>query len=261
VPAVISPRQLSERLAFAGHCFSPAQAPNPATLRTSSEKVVTVALTLSPIIKEAYRQRYFVCLLESEEHPVPVVQYERYFALPDALRRAASPCLFRRAVEESDCDNFVDGPFRWLLRRLAPHRRILLWARPRLPSGDLLEQALSSEPLPELKRWLRAVPGRTAAAGAVVLDLADLADSALLWEVADHVSRSITDFYVSDTACTEVYCLSHLEMVKAIIPHEAIRRKLLEDLEKWADVFEDCSGYECDSDAQWPSNSEVEEKP
>jgi hypothetical protein len=45
-----------------------------------------------------------------------------------------------------------------------------------------------------------------------------------------------------------VYALSHLEMVYGVIPDDWTRYCLVEELECWDEVIEDCSGYELDSD-------------
>jgi hypothetical protein len=206
---------------------------------STPDKIVTVALHLDPTLKEEYRQRYFACLLESPRHPVPIIQYEPTFSLREVFRQLAG--------ERPMLGAFLDGPFRWLLHRLRAYDEILLWPAGRGQcSGGAFEKALASETLPKLSQWLQRLPVGLVDVGAILLDMTDLSGCGLLWEVGGWVGNSLTDFYVSDSACTEVYTLHHHEKVEVMVPDDWARHCLVEELECWDEVLEDCSGYEDD---------------
>jgi hypothetical protein len=239
--SIISSDELLRRLIRARHHITGDPEACSTDAGPTPETIVTVGLNLDPTLKPEYRQRYFACLLESEKNPVPVIQYEPLFALAERFRRAAE--------EHPAVGEFVDGPFRWVLHRLEGRREVLLWPRSRKGCpGGTFENALKSEALPELEQRLGAITASLAGVGALVLDTIDPANCGLVWEVANHVRNSITDFYLSEPACSEVYVLHHHEMVQALVPDDWARHCLVEELECWDDVLEDCSGYEMEWD-------------
>src|SRR4051794_12464388 len=82
-----------------------------------SDVIVTVGLNLDPTLKPAYRERYFACLVDEDHRPVLGDEPGFDLAEPFAtLSRQAPPA-----------GGFMEGPFRWLLRRLARFPRVLLW--------------------------------------------------------------------------------------------------------------------------------------
>jgi hypothetical protein len=98
--------------------------------------------------------------------------------------------------------------------------------------------------LPRLRAWLEACRAITSEPAAIVLDLTDTNDSGVLWEVANSVSDSCVDFFVSDPDCAELYTIHHHDKIVACLPDPVSRAEMLRELEQWDDVLEDCSGYE-----------------
>jgi hypothetical protein len=207
------------------------------------ETIVTVAMNLDPLLLPAYRQRYFACLLESPENPVPVIQYEPFFALPP---------LFQPAAEaQPPISEFMDGAFRWTLHRLRAYGELLLWPAGHHNGGPAFEGALQYETLPRLEQRLREAAPSLADVGALVLDTENPAHCAVLWEVANWLRNSLTDFYVAEPACAEVYTLHHHEKVQALVPASWARYCAVEELECWDQLLEDCSGYSMEHDDEW----------
>jgi hypothetical protein len=207
------------------------------------DSIVTVGLNLDPFFKKEYRQRYFACLLESPSNKVPVLQYEPIFALPKPFRGLVSTARYP--------DNFVGGPFRWLLRRLLRFRRVLLWPASYgyWSVSRRFDWVGASRELPRLEKWLRDAARAPVMIGAIVLNLSQAKDCAVLWEVADSISDGWVDhWYVSDLACKEVYKMHHHDKVMASVPGRSRRNKMLRELASWGDVFEDCSGYHSEID-------------
>jgi hypothetical protein len=239
---LITANELHNRLVRAGHHSPPDEARICATdVWPPPETILTVAADLDPTLKPAGRQHYFACYLKSEEDPVPVLQEEPAFALPE---------LFREVAKESPAgDCFLDGPFRWLLRRIARFDSVLLWPACREPgSGGAFTQAGLFEETPRLRGELPRDTASLAAIGAVILDIKREPDCRILWEVANQVSQSFFDYFVSDLECREVYRLHHHGKVVVSLPDGASRQGLLDELENWSDLIEDCSGYETDCD-------------
>jgi hypothetical protein len=219
-------RELRDRLISADHLLAALNVlPCPNTH-------VTVGLNLDPTLKPEYRERYFACLLESQDNPVPIVQYDAAFALSEPFRDAAEQSL--------PASDFMDGPFRWLLHRLLRFRSMLLWPANCPEAGwiGLLEER------PRLGEWLRDATVAPFAVGAIVLNSTDARDCAVLWEVAKSVSDSFIDWYVSDPECNEVYRLHHHDKIEASVPNPTTREKMLQELAERDDVIEDCSGYD-----------------
>lgn len=205
------------------------------------EIVVTVGMNCDPTLLPAYRRRYFACRLESEENPVPALRDAPAFALPARLREAVK--------EDPAADCFLDGPFRWLLRRIGRLDALLLWpARPESGSGGAFARDGVLEDAPHLRERLSPGPPALEEVEAIVLDPTRESDWAALWEVALRVSRSFTDFFVSDPGCREVYRMHHHGKVESSVPDGALRRELLDDLVRWSGLIEDCSGYVSDWD-------------
>jgi hypothetical protein len=204
------------------------------------ETIVTVGMNLDPTLMPAYRQRYYACCLKSEEDPVPALQEEPSFALP---------ALFREAAESPAKDPFLGGPCRWLLRRIARFDSALLWpACPESDSGGAFAQACLLDEVPNLRGKLPSDPLSLAGTGALVLDLWRESDCSMLWGVMIRVSQSYFDFFVADLECREVYRLHHHGKVVVSIPDPSSRREMLDELDHWSDLIEDCSGYISDWD-------------
>jgi hypothetical protein len=109
------------RLIAAGHetWKAPDDTAGVADVGPTPRTIVTVGLSLDPMLKPAYRQHYFACLLGSPQNPVPVLQYEVDISLPEAFHGAAE--------HRPAGGRFMAGPFRWLQYRLLPFRQVLLW--------------------------------------------------------------------------------------------------------------------------------------
>lgn len=237
--STITATELRDRLTRAGHALPTPidEAPGAADACPRPETIVTVGLDLDPTLRPAYRDRYFACLLESPENPVPVLQYDAAFALTEPFRNVAG--------KQPPAGDFMGGPFRWLLHRLLRFRHVLLWPSSRGTtlgnSGfDWLEP---SERLPRLGAWLREAKPAALTVGAIMLDLSEASDFGVLWEVAADVSNSFKDYYASDQDCQEVYTLHHHDKVIASVPDRAAREAMLQELTDRDDVLEDCSGY------------------
>jgi hypothetical protein len=173
----------------------------------SRDIIVTVSLNLDPTLKPKYRERYFACFLESEQNPVPVIRFDPSFAFPEEFRSVAE--------QSPPANEFVDGPFRWLLHRLLRFSEVLFWPT----STDF----------------------------AMVLDLSQRDDCKVLWEAANGDYGPL-DCYVSDPECREVYRLHHHDKVVPSIPDKSAREEMLQELAARNDLFEDCSGYGSEMD-------------
>jgi hypothetical protein len=203
------------------------------------EQIVTVALNLDPVLKAEYRGNYFACLVDDNHRPY--ISDHPAFAFPEAFSRLA--------VEEPPVGGFMNGPFRWLLRRLTALPSVLLWPDSRSrPAGEggFIEATRLNE-MPRLKQSVSTAP---LSAGALILNLESQPDRALLWEVAQRAGDAYLDPFVSDLGCVEVYQLHHHDKVVASIPDGERRRALLRELSALGDVLEDCSGYAVPSDEE-----------
>jgi hypothetical protein len=226
-------RELRDRLIGAGHEVpnGTAEAAGETDVWPSPHTIVTVGLHLDPTLKPEYRQRYFACLLESQDNPVPVLQYDTAFAIPEPFHSAAQ--------QSPTAGRFMGGPFQWLLHRLLRFRQVILWPATGSPRFGRL---VLSEERPRLTEWIRDATVVPFEVGAIVLKLTEARDCGVLWEVADGVSDSCNDWYVSDLECKEVYRLHHHEKIVACAPDRAAREEMLQELADRDDVIEDCSG-------------------
>ena len=200
--------------------------------------IVTVGLYLDPMLKPEYRERYFTCLLEAQDNPVPVLQHDAAFALPEPFRSAAEHL--------HPAGDFMDGPFRWLLHRLLRFRQVLFWPASRGNESvrrEFIRLGLSGE-----RPTLRDATVAPFEFGAIVLNLTEAEDCEVLWEVANGVSDSFNDWYVSDPDCKEVYLLHHHYKVVACVLDQMAREEMLRELADWDDLIEDCSGYDSEMD-------------
>src|SRR5262245_34790363 len=165
----ITRTELCRRLARSGHELGDALdgSDRTATVRQRPDTIVTVGLNLDPTLKPAYRERYFGCLLESEQNPVPALLAHPDFAIPSALPIAADL--------ENTANPFMAGPWRWLLRRLLRFREVLLW--PAMREGQAVGPTFVPhrllEQLPRLRERLQSPTPSALPIGAIVLDLTD----------------------------------------------------------------------------------------
>src|SRR5262249_25779527 len=159
-------------------------------------------------LKPAYRERFFAC--RTDEANSCDGHQEPSLTLPAAFAKVAGV-----GPAESD---FLAGPVRWLVARLQPFPRVLLWpvGEYRDALGFVRPEVLAA--LPRLRTLLGSDGPVGGAIGAVVLDLTQPGDVAVFWEVADLVGRNHEDFYVGDEAATEVYLLHHHDKVVASVP-------------------------------------------
>jgi hypothetical protein len=221
--------QLHGHLRDQGHKFWSAK-PEAAPINVSPppEEYVTVALEPDSTLKPEYRDCYFACVLSDDD--VPVICDDPEFALPEP---------FATVAEQNPINNyFMMGPFRWLLRRIAPFSRILLWPRDGF-HGDTTQRAG-----PHFASWIARHAADPSVVGAVVLNLSELSDCQVLWEVAEAVGVDCDDYFVSDLLGREVYCLHHHDKIVISIPDNGTRREVLDDLESLSGVLDDWSGFE-----------------
>lgn len=236
---VLSASDLKDRLSGAGHAFPKRTdgITGATDVWPEPHLIVTVGLYLDPTLKPEYRERYFVCLLESQDNPAPVLQYDPAFALAES---------FCAVVEQSPPrSGFMDGPFRWLLQRLQRFRQLLLWPANRGNESVSLkiDPLRLSKELPRLAVWLRATNMASVEVGAIILNLTEAGDCEVLWKIADAVSDSCKDWYVSDPECKEVYCLHRHDKIVASVPNQMEREAMLQELANRSDLIEDCSRY------------------
>ena len=209
--------------------------------------IVTVAMNLDPCQAPAYRERYFTTLVDREECK-PLIRNHPDFALPE---------LFATALDNEPIGgrelrgNFLLGPFRWLLRRLVRFPQMLLWPENQIRASDgFMRRDWVLDEMPRLKGWLHGAGPPNA--GAIVLDPGDIADCRVLWEVAEQVEAGFDNYFVSDLAATEVYELHHHSKLFISIPGPSERQRLLDELSKYSEVLEDCSGFASDwDDEDW----------
>jgi hypothetical protein len=198
---------------------------------------ITIGANLDPTLKPAHRERYYCCLLFSEEEPFAAIRDDPDFLLPP---------YFQDAETDQPGDGaLIEGPFRWLLEQLLQFERVLLWPAARNPSSEPtgFDQPHLLDDLPRLRARLPTDSKALADVGVVVLDLAIAEDCRLLWEVANLVSSSSEDWYVSDADCLEVYLMHHHDKVVVSIPDKDRRDEVLLELDDLSDLIEDCSGY------------------
>ncbi|MEW4569389.1 hypothetical protein AB1L88_16110 [Tautonia sp. JC769] len=243
IGAVIATDDLRNRLLRAGQPVSGDDQEDGASTEVwpTAETIVTIAVNLDPTLKPAYRERYFACYVDSEDNSSPLLRDDPAFALPRTLREAAagSPAALP----------FLEGPFRWLARRMIRFSSVLLWPASAEPApGWPFSQARLLEGLPLLRKRLESASAGLAEVGAVLLLPEREADGAILWEAARHVAGSFSNFHVSDPECREVYLLHHHDKVVASVPDLATRQQLTEELASQPDLFADCSGYVSDWD-------------
>jgi len=207
---------------------------------------LTVGLDADGTLKPAYRDRYFSCRRNAADEPV--LRHLPAFAL-------SGP--FATAAERDPGNNyFAIGPVRWLLARVRPFERVLLWPRGGFRGDDGLGFLLTTgggertEQAPHLARWFQRHALEPARVSAVVLDLSDLGDCQVIWEAVNLVGGGTYDFFLSDAAGREVYQMHHHDKVVVSIPDARARRELLTELSGQADVFEDCSGYRSEADQE-----------
>jgi hypothetical protein len=237
---VITIEDLHARLTRVGQNFH--SVGNASPVRTAvwptPETIVSVGLYPDPTLKPEYRDRYFACWLESEENPVPILQFEGTFDLPE---------LFLAAAREFPAqEDFLDGPFRWLLHRLRKFSQVLFWPEDR---GYFSQEGIT-ERLPTLCQLLENTGTETGIVGAILFDQNEAVSCRAMWEIARDTPNNYTDIYVSDTECAEVYILHHHEKAVACVPDDALRAEMLTELTDWADFFVDCSGYASEEDGE-----------
>jgi hypothetical protein len=234
--------ELHERLVRSGQIVPGDESAGRSTdVWPTPETIVTVAMNLDPTLMPSRRTRYFACLLNSAEEPIPALRDEPAFALPERFRGDGT--------EGPGDDAFLDGPFRWLVRRITRYGTILLWPGSDEPgTGGAFAQAGLLEEVLCLQGILSGPPHGLEEIGAVVLDLGYEPDCRVLRDVAQAVSCSFFDFLVSDPECREVYRLHHHGKVVVSIPDGSLRQELLEELGRWSAWIEDCSGYASPSD-------------
>jgi hypothetical protein len=203
------------------------------------EAIVTVAMDLDPTLDPAYRERYFATLLDRDDCK-PLLRDHPDFALPEPFVAAvAKEPIGGRHMR----GNFLLGPFRWLIRRLVRFPRLLLWPEHQIRASDgLMRVRWVLDEMPEFKGWLEGAGPVPSDAGAIELDLSDIADCRVLWEVAEQVEASFYNYFVGDPEATEVYELHHHSRVVVSIPEPSERQRLLNDLSRYHEVIEDCSG-------------------
>jgi hypothetical protein len=212
--------------------------------------IVTVATDADPTLGPEYRQRYFITI--ADEDYEPLIQHERHFALPELLIAASNEQPEGSRLMGGLSGDFMRGPVRWLWTRLHHFPRILLWpdSQNRQPNGIWFWHDYDRAQAPKLCTWLKNKVPDPSVVGAIVLDLRNLEDCKVLWEVANLVGISTENFYVSDEKAAEVYLLHHDDAIYISIPDKNKRQALLDDLARWPNLFKNCSGYTLESDRQ-----------
>src|SRR5438045_2533460 len=114
-------REVVVRLERNGHRIATANGHSSTgvSVLSAPQNILTVALEPDPVVKELYRQRFFLCT-------------------PDAdailLRAGCQECLRSRwtkllsQVMPGCQQDFLAGPATWTLAQLSSHDRILIWA-------------------------------------------------------------------------------------------------------------------------------------
>jgi hypothetical protein len=228
--------ELRQRLYLQGHSFSEtaADATENTDVWAMPDIRVTVAVDPDSALSPEYRNRYFVFRLEYADEPL--LPCEKRFPLTAAFKMAAE--------RDPPAGDFIAGPVRWLLHRMGRLPRMLLW-----PNSSSLTYTADGwlpevfERVPLLRPLHPKACSTGEAAGAIVLNQEDPADAQVLWSVANHVSHTGDDYFVSDQDAAEVYLLHHHDEVVVSIPDPHKRRRLLDELVGLSDVLMDCSGY------------------
>ncbi|QEL17529.1 hypothetical protein [Limnoglobus roseus] len=241
----LASQQLHALLRDRGHAFwSDLPAEHPIDVLPPADIHLTIGVDPDGTLKPAYRDRYFACVRDAEDEPL--LFRDPAFALDEPFRIAAGG--------EPSSNDFVKGPVRWLLARIAHFGQVLLWPKggfrgrdglafiPTTGGGERIDNA------PHLQAWLVRQSFDPAATVAALLDLSDGEDCRALWDAANLVGRSSNDFFVSDLEGREVYLMHHHDKLVISIPDEQTRESLLADLEARSDVIEDWSGYRSQSD-------------
>jgi hypothetical protein len=204
--------------------------------------IVTVALDTDSTLKPAYRERYFTC--EKDEEEEPLLLSEMDFDLPEQFCSALAL--------EPISSYFMLGPMRWLFPRLAKSPGVVLWPKSkyRQPGGTWFFQNWEIDQVRLLHEWLSEVAPDIPSVGGIVLNLEELWDSRVLWEVANFVAQSYHDYFLSCLDGSEVYVLHHHDKIVVSIPDHQTRQELLDGLTARPDLFRDCSGYTSPADEE-----------
>ena len=221
--------------------------------------VVHIGLGADPMLEVAYRQNYFACYWTEEGRVKaelePTLSFQgvwRELELQAAVSRggdsvASTESDGRHSQNEEDKNAFLNGPMRWLIARIQRFDQILLWPagafRRQMNSASIDRQSDSAIDEAEMFQLIKTAGLNNESDGALVLDLQQAADCRLIWRVAQFVSHGFDNFYVADSALSEVYVLHHHSRILVSIPSAERRQQLLDELNNLPDVFVDCSGY------------------
>lgn len=240
----LSRDELRRRLIRAGQSVAVEGPPLGGGVRVemTPERIVTVALYRDYTLKPAFRERYFVTYVDEDDQPT--LGMTPRFAWPDAFAEIIGD-------ENRSDGGFLDGPFRWLVARLAASPRVLVWPASRDdPSGGFLggREEVGEVPMTRLAAWLRRDPAVPPGVGAICLDLSHAEDCRVLWEIAERVEADCEDFFVGDPECAEVCKLHHHDKVMISIVDPERRNRLVEELAGCSEDLARCDGYDDPSD-------------
>ncbi|HEX3147926.1 MAG TPA: hypothetical protein VHR66_07565 [Gemmataceae bacterium] len=117
---LITREELHRLLKAAGHAFWSAEpTEEPIDVSPPAETYLTVGLDSDGTLKPAYRDRCFACRRDSNDDPV--ISHAEAFAFGGAMAAAAA--------RDPRNNEFVLGPFRWLLARVRRFEQLLLWPK------------------------------------------------------------------------------------------------------------------------------------
>lgn len=214
----------------------------PTDVWPTPDDILTVGVEPDATLVPAYRSNYFTCRRDVSD--TALIEYDRDYAFPDAVARL----LQDGAIRSND---FLQGPMRWLFVQLNRHGQVRLWPKkgPYLIEdgwqfGDTEMRDLSVN-IKHLVGTARCRETR----GPVSLDLKQGYSQAILAEVGSYVGRSHRDFYLADMDGAEVYMMHHHDKVVVSIPDAHRRDMMIAQLRRNGQLFEDCSGFACESDS------------
>ena len=219
-----------------GHNVAVCEGHGPAEPRVSVEpdRIITVAVEEDPILREQYRQRYFVC---------NGAQLASLTGLPEGIRERWLGLVSRIPAEWEKA--FLAGPGAWLLSRLVSSNGVLTWVSD--PENSwyqaTVEAFCSRNRVAAETRVILDLIGQQRRWGAVVLDpkvdwFLDLVALSL-----SMTSETCVDCFMAEGSCDSFYRIHHHDKIVASIPNAGLRTGVLWDLISNPSFFEDVSDY------------------
>lgn len=203
-------------------------------LSVGPDRIITVAVEEDPVLKEPYRQRYFVC---------DGARLAALTGLPEEIRGRWLGLVSRMSGGWERA--FLAGPGAWLLSRVVSSDRVLTWVRDGEHSWyqATVEAFCSKVGVEGETRTVLDLIGQKRRSAAVILDpRADWFLAAVAVSLS-MTSETCVDCFMADGSCEAVYKIHHHDKIVASIPNAGLRAGAVWDLISNPDFFVDVSDY------------------